>query len=333
MYDEERPYTELDNRYDKEKRRGYWELAKGLQRCDGLEVSQRAEKQAELYIEGTFSAQEAAGAIEGAYNAVGDVKGDRQAEADVVSLRIVSLLETGRFELSPSTLRMIHSRLFEGVFEDSRWAGEYRRVNLSKPEPVLGGRSVQYADFSQIKDTLEYDFGEEARRTRRYPLTEKDVDSIAQFISRVWQTHPFREGNTRTTAVFTELYLRSLGYEIDNEEFAQNSTFFRDALVRANFASFKNDINFDASFIKAFLRNVVLGEKNDISSMDLNIHGIRVNDIPYRSAGEYADRRPIAGKGPRSQPEESPSTRSDKRKSARLAASASPASLGAPKRD
>lgn len=44
----------------------------------------------------------------------------------------------------------------------------------------------------------------------------------------------FEEGNTRTIAVFTELYLRSLGIAVDNTPFAENAEYFRDALVLAN---------------------------------------------------------------------------------------------------
>ena len=50
----------------------------------------------------------------------------------------------------------------------------------------------------------------------------------------VWQIHPFREGNTRTAATFGILYLRFLGFDVNNEPFARHSQYFRDALALVN---------------------------------------------------------------------------------------------------
>ena len=61
------------------------------------------------------------------------------------------------------------------------------------------------------------------------------VEHIVQFVAKLWQIHPFREGNTRTTAVFAILYLRSLGFAVMNDLFANHSWYFRNALVRANY--------------------------------------------------------------------------------------------------
>lgn len=36
------------------------------------------------------------------------------------------------------------------------------------------------------------------------------IKNITKFSSNIWQVHPFREGNTRTTAIFIEKYLISL---------------------------------------------------------------------------------------------------------------------------
>ncbi len=61
------------------------------------------------------------------------------------------------------------------------------------------------------------------------------ITHLTRFVSGIWQTHPFREGNTRTTAVFTIKYLQSIGFKADNQLFEQHSWYFRNALVRANY--------------------------------------------------------------------------------------------------
>lgn len=46
--------------------------------------------------------------------------------------------------------------------------------------------------------------------------------------------YPFREGNTRTVAVFVILYLRRLGFTVGSEPFASHARYLRDALVLDN---------------------------------------------------------------------------------------------------
>ena len=73
---------------------------------------------------------------------------------------------------------------------------------------------------------------------------------------------PFREGNTRTTAIFTIKYLRSQGFLINNELFEQHSWYFRNALVRANYRNLSKGISYELVFLVRFFRNLLLGENN-----------------------------------------------------------------------
>ena len=75
------------------------------------------------------------------------------------------------------------------------------------------------------------------------------VAHIAKFVSGIWQIHPFGEGNTRTTAVFTIKYLRSIGFDVNNDLFADKSWFFRNALVRANYRNVRKEVEPDMSFL------------------------------------------------------------------------------------
>lgn len=71
---------------------------------------------------------------------------------------------------------------------------------------------------------------------------DETTHHLAVFISRLWQIHVFGEGNTRTTAVFFIKYLRILGFKAENDLFAENSWYFRNALVRANYNNIKEGI-------------------------------------------------------------------------------------------
>ena len=89
---------------------------------------------------------------------------------------------------------------------------------------------------------------------------------FAHFIAQIWQVHPFGEGNTRTTAVFAIKYLNSLGFKAANNMFKDNSWFFRNALVRANYADYSRGAKRDWSYLEGFFRNLLLGENNRMKS-------------------------------------------------------------------
>lgn len=78
------------------------------------------------------------------------------------------------------------------------------------------------------------------------------ITHLASFVSGIWQIHAFCEGNTRTTAVFTIQYLRSVGFEINNELFANHSWYFRNALVRANYKNLVKGIDYSPVYLERF---------------------------------------------------------------------------------
>ena len=95
---------------------------------------------------------------------------------------------------------------------------------------------------------------------------------MARFVSGLWQIHAFGEGNTRTTAVFTIQYLRSLGFDVDNEQFACHSWYFRNALVRANYRNVNKGIEYKPMYLERFFRNLLLGEQWGLRNRCLHIH-------------------------------------------------------------
>ncbi len=95
------------------------------------------------------------------------------------------------------------------------------------------------------------------------------INNIADFSSRIWQTHPFREGNTRTTAIFIIKYLISLGYQVDNTLFKDKSVYFRNALVRSNYFNNEKNVREDNSYLVKFYENLLLGKNNNLQLKDL----------------------------------------------------------------
>ena len=251
--------------------RGYlWQTAIGLQAVDALETSDYLRETARQHIEGAISIAEVKQRIDSYYESKSTRRTveDRTEEADKVSARITEILSEPSFRFSPVEYITIHRRLFEGIYPH---AGRIRDYNITKKEWVLDGETVLYAGADSIRETLDYAFAREKEYDYQQHGTAEAVSHIAQFISDLWQIHPFGEGNTRTTAVFTIKYLRTFGFDISNETFADYSWYFRNALVRANYNNIPQGIFATTQFLEAFFRNLILNEQHELKNRFLHV--------------------------------------------------------------
>ena len=257
----------LQSEPEKQENGKLWQTAIGLQQVDGLTPSKYLYETAKRNIDGDITIEEAKQLIDSYYETrQGRTKDeDNSEEADKVSVRIREILAEKTFTFTPDLLLSIHKRLFTGVFYKVK-AGLFRDYNISKREWVLDGESVLYANADMIRQTLEYDFDQEKIFDYSKLSKEEAVKHLTRFIANVWQIHPFGEGNTRTTAVFTIKYLNSLGFEVNNEPFEKNSWYFRNALVRANYTNMNKGIYMNTEYLEKFFRNLLLGEHNELKN-------------------------------------------------------------------
>lgn len=242
-----------------------WRTAIGLQDVDGLKVSDYLRETAAKHIEGDITIDEAREMIRDYYvsKTAHDQQDDDTEEADKVSANITKLLNEQSFSFTAGEFLNIHRHIFEGVFKH---AGEIRPYDISKKEWVLRGDTVLYGRAEDIRRALEYDIDQERQFTYKGLSADEMIEHICHFVSLLWQNHPFREGNTRTTAVFIIKYLRSCGFLVDNDLFAEHSWYFRNALVRANYRNMAKGIDPDTSFLNSFFRNLLLGERNELKN-------------------------------------------------------------------
>ena len=248
-----------------------WQTAIGLQDVDGLKTSDYLIETAKDHIEGKIDIAQAKDRIHSYYEERKD-RADLEAqtkEADIVSARITEILSEKAFQFSPAELQSIHKRLFTGVFSH---AGEFRIYNITKKEWILNGETVTYSSYDSIKDTLDYDFGQEKKFSYEGLSAEEAIKHIAGFASGIWQIHPFGEGNTRVTAVFILKYLRTFGFTFSNDAFAENSWYFRNALVRANYNDFNKGVIATDKYLIAFFENLILGADNELKNNFLHIN-------------------------------------------------------------
>ena len=245
-----------------------WDMAIGLQEIDSLKPSKYLEKLLEENIEDNLTIEEVEKELREYYieKETKDEINHNELECDFVSVRIVELLNEDKFELSVSYLKYIHKFLFQDVYD---FAGNFRQKDFSKHEIILNNDSVAYGDYKTLTKSLEYDISLEKEKNYQEMNIVEVINNITKFSSNIWQVHPFREGNTRTTAVFIEKYLINLGYNVDNSLFKDKSVYFRNALVRSNYFNNSLNIKEDSSYLIKFYENLLLGKNNNLHSKDL----------------------------------------------------------------
>ena len=277
------PFKEYIKQSEPNKRdKGYaWHTAIGLQAVDGLKPSKYLIDTAIKNIEGDISIDEAQELLNTYYEETPKADtDDRTEEADKVAVRIAKILSEKAFSFTPNEYISIHKKLFAGIYGH---AGKLRDYNITKKEWVLNGATVLYGSASELRATLDYDFAEEKKFSYKNLSMEDIIHHLALFVSRLWQIHVFGEGNTRTTAVFFIKYLRTLGFDVTNDIFAENAWYFRNALVRANYNDLKNGVHETTEYLEFFLRNLLLDEKNELHNRSMHISG-RFKETDFEGA-------------------------------------------------
>lgn len=206
----------------------------------------------------------------------------RKAEADITNLAMAGIYNRRYEKFNIETLQDIHRTIFGQIYE---WAGEFREIQMIKTEDVLGGDTVRYAYPKEIKETTG-GVHERISQARRNGGNDRDiVFRMVRIIAQVWQTHPFREGNTRSVIVFAVLLAKGLGFEVEHELFRTHSAYVRNALVWAS-----QGIYSKYEYLEQIFYEAILGEEPEPDSAGASsdgkyekIGGYKVSDYKERS--------------------------------------------------
>lgn len=265
-------YDKVEDEKSPEVKQLYWNIAFGLQEVDGLKPSKYMVELSEEHIKGEKTYQQVQDEITSYYKKNEDNHDDDdEEEADEVSTAIYEILNNKSFRFDYLTLKNYHQRLFCNLNKEKYNPGVFRLYNMTKDEPILNDDTVNYQSYDMIEETLKYDFQEEREQNYIDFNEEQLIDRICEFTSRIWQVHPFQEGNTRTTAIFIQKYLISMGFKVNNELFKDNSKYFRNALVRANYTNYSKGVKADKKYLIMFFENLLLGKNNELNNDDLKI--------------------------------------------------------------
>ena len=283
---------------DKREKATHWRTAIGLQAVDGLKTSDYLKETARKHIEGEIDIDQARELIKSYYQSKQsrEPDDDQMQEADKVSANITKILSSVSLDFSSQGIISLHRRIFDGVFKH---AGKIRDYDITKKEWVLEYDTVHYLNWEDLRRALDYDIEQERNFSYKGLSSDDLISHITQFVSGIWQIHAFCEGNTRTTAVFTILYLRDIGFQVNNDMFADHSWYFRNALVRANYRNAVKGIDYTPVYLEHFFRNLLLGDQWDLRNRYLHINPspewrIQPNLSAPSTVADDADKHPTS---------------------------------------
>ena len=147
---------------------------------------------------------------------------------------MIKLRKEGMKITSVFDIQKIHKYLFSPLFD---WAGSFRKITMYKKELILNGYSVDYTPHEYIEPEMD-DLEKKYKSIAWDKLNQKEkIEKVASVIQELWQIHCFREGNTRTVALFLYFLLKTIGIHINVDFLGKNAKYFRNALVLASLYS------------------------------------------------------------------------------------------------
>jgi len=197
----------------------------------------------------------------------------RKAEADITNLAITAIYNRKYEKFNTETLQDIHRVIFGQIYD---WAGEFRTIQMIKAEDILGGDTVRYAYPKEIRKQLTSAMNEITKLKRNGSNDRDVVFRLVRIIAQIWQTHPFREGNTRCAIVFVVLYANSLGFTVEHELFKTHSAYVRNALVWASQGIYSKYEYLEHIFYDSILQHEATTDEESIP-----LH------LKYKKIGDY----------------------------------------------
>lgn len=211
----------------------------------------------------------------------------RRAEADITNLAMTGIYNIRFAQFDTATLQEIHRMIFGQIYD---WAGDFRTIQMTKLEDVLGGDTVRYAFPKEIKKQLAASMKELAKLKRTGENDRDVVFRLVRITAQIWQTHPFREGNTRSVIVFAVLFAKAAGFTVDHDVFKANAAYVRNALVWGGQGIYSKYEYLERIFFDAILHEDTATEQDCFDSRGKyeQIGGYKLKDYKERPH-EYVD--------------------------------------------
>lgn len=129
-------------------------------------------------------------------------------EYKLTSIRTAEIILKGELNNNLSMLdyKNIHFHLFQDLYE---WAGQYRKVNISKGETGF----LPYQFFDNAEKTIDKQINDYLN----CPGSEQEIvcEKLAKIMIDLNHMHPFREGNGRTQREFVRQLALIKGFHLN----------------------------------------------------------------------------------------------------------------------
>ena len=103
---------------------------------------------------------------------------------------------------------------------------------------MLAGQSVWYSDCVNVETDLDNAW-KNINKVKWDKLSREDfAKQIAKLFPALWQVHPFREGNTRTTVMMMTFFIEHYGYYFDQILMAESAGYVRDSFALASLGEY-----------------------------------------------------------------------------------------------
>lgn len=136
----------------------------------------------------------------------------KAAERDIGYVKLLDAESVIKSKCDITLLKNIHKHIFEDIFD---WAGEFRTVPVYKEEVVIPGISLEYAAPKDINKQLTQYLDEMNSANWQNMNIDDLTKQFVSYLAKIWRVHPFRDGNTRTTLTFANIFAREHGFEMD----------------------------------------------------------------------------------------------------------------------
>ncbi len=137
----------------------------------------------------------------------------KNAECDLVFLRLISLDEIKFKKIDLNLLKKIHEYIFQDLYE---WGGNFRTVPIFKIEDfIIPGLSLSYAEPKDINNKVNAIIADMNSDIWNPNDLNDFSQKLTHYVSKLWKIHPFRDGNTRTTLAFASIFAREHGIDLN----------------------------------------------------------------------------------------------------------------------
>ena len=141
-------------------------------------------------------------------------------------------------------------------------------VDGLKPSAYLVDTAKRHIDgditIDQVKGLIDTYYKSRQGRLSTDEERSEEADKVSARITEILQEDTFSFTPVEYQRIHRKLFTGIF-------KFAAHSWYFRNALVRANYANRDKGISPDVSYLESFLRNLILGENNDLKNRYLHI--------------------------------------------------------------